>query len=111
MAARVACVARALTCRARAPRVRGLGTHGVVGGAPRWSLIGRCSAPALTFPSSPALSRRERRPHASPTSHEGARRRDPRRERSLWLAGVSCRALASSAPTDEGDEADDDRVT
>ena len=107
MAVRAACAARALTFRARAPRVSGLGTHGVVGGAPRWSLIARCSPPALTFPSSPAPTRRERLPHASPTSHEGARRRDPRRERSLWLAGVSCRALASSAPTDEGDEADD----
>lgn len=108
MAARVACVARALTCRARAPRVRGLGTHGVVGGAPRWSHIARCSPPALAFPSSSAPARRlPRLAHASPPSPAGARRRDPRPDRSPWLAGVSCRALASSAPTDAGDEADD----
>lgn len=108
MAARVACVARALTCRARVPRVRGFGTHGVVGGAPRWSHIARCSPPALAFPSSPAPARRlPRLAHAPPPSPAGARRRDPRPDRSPWLAGVSCRALASSAPTDSGDEADD----
>ena len=107
MAVRAACAARALTFRARAPRVSGLGTHGVLGGAPRWSIIARCSPLALTFPSSPAPARRERLPHAPPASHAGARRRDPHSERSPWLAGVSCRALASSSPTDEGDEADD----
>lgn len=108
MAARVACAARALTFRARAPRVRGLGTHGVVGDAPRWSHIARCSPPALAFPSSPAPTRRERLPRAPPPSHAGARRRAPRQERSPWLAGVVCRALASSAPTHEGEP--DDRV-
>ena len=108
MAARVACAARALTFRARAPRVRGLGTHGVVGDAPRWSNIARCSPPALAFPSSPAPTRRERLPRALPPSHAGARRRAPRQERSPWLAGVVCRALASSAPTHEGEP--DDRV-
>ena len=66
MAARVACAARALTFRARAPRVRGLGTHGVVGDAPRWSNIARCSPPALAFPSSPAPTASRELPRALP---------------------------------------------
>jgi len=117
MAARVACVARALTVRARAPRLRVSGGNGVGGGVARLVSIARCSPPALAA-LSPASFRRERKAAGAGTScvtrneHRGsAYHRVARVAATPWLTGVACRALASNTPEDEGDDAvanDDD---